>query len=86
MRAAGGIDDMPPLEGVRNVVVVYSRAKTMIEEAKHAVPATHVLDILNTSASLVSALIELNQLIRIQDHVADVSKVGNAIDGRSIQP
>jgi hypothetical protein len=40
---------------------------------------------LNTSHSLVSALIELKQLTRIEGDVDPRSKIGKAIDGRSIQ-
>ncbi len=79
------IDGTEPRIGARNVVVDYSRAKVMIEASKHAVPATRVRDILNASSAIVSALIELNQLTKIKDHVADISKVGNSIDEWSIQ-
>lgn len=85
LRVAGVIDDVPPLKGARNVVADYSRAKALIEIAKHAVPATHVPDLLNASRPLVSALIALKQLTRIQEHDAVKSKVGKAIDGRSVQ-
>ena len=85
LRVAGVIDDVPPIKGARNVVADYSRAKALIETAKHAVPATHVPDLLNASRPLVAALIELNQLTRIQEHEAVKSKVGKAIDGRSVQ-
>lgn len=86
LRVAGVIDDTTePLPGARNIVADYSRAKALIELTKHAIPVSRVPDMLNASQSLVSALIELKQLTRIRGHVDTSSKVGKAIDGRSIQ-
>jgi len=86
LQVAGVIDDTTePLPGARNIVADSSRAKALIELTKHAVPVSCVPDVLNTSQSLVSALIELKQLTRIRGHVDTSSKVGKAIDVRSIQ-
>lgn len=86
LRVAGVIDDTTEaLHGARNVVADYSRAKKLIELTKHAIPVSRVPDMLNTSHSLVSALIELKQLTRIEGDVDPRSKIGKAIDGRSIQ-
>lgn len=82
---AGVIDESEPLQGVRNIVADYALAKPLIERAKHATPITRVPDMLSASRPMVSALIELGQLRRIQDHDELKSKVGKAIDGRSIQ-
>lgn len=86
LRVSGVIDDTTEhLPGARNIVADYSRVKALIELTKHAIPVSRVPDMLNTSHSLVSSLIELNQLTRIEGHVDARSKVGKAIDGRSIQ-
>lgn len=86
LRFAGVIDDTTEaLHGAGNVVADYSRAKKLIELTKHAIPVSHVPDMLNTSHSLVSTLIELKQLTRIEGDVDPRSKVGKAIDSRSIQ-
>ena len=85
LRLAGVIDGAPPLEGARNVVADYALAKPLIERAKHATPVTAVPELLSASRPMVAALIELGNLRRIQEHDELQSKVGKAIDGRSIQ-
>ncbi len=84
LELAGVIDETEPLKGAPNVVADYAKAKPLIERAKHATPVTRVPDMLSASRPLVAALIELGQLRRIQDHDELKSKVGKAIDGRSI--
>jgi len=85
LRLAGVIDGAPPLDGARNVVADYALAKPLIERAKHATPVTAVPELLSASRPMVAALIELGNLRRIQEHDELQSKVGKAIDGRSIQ-
>ena len=84
LKLAGVIDETVPLKGGPNVVADYAKAKPLIERAKHATPVTRVPDMLSASRPMVAALIELGQLRRIQDHEDLKSKVGKAIDGRSI--
>ncbi|UWQ99081.1 hypothetical protein K3729_17000 [Rhodobacteraceae bacterium S2214] len=84
LELAGVIDETEPLKGAPNVVADYAKAKPLIERAKHATPVTQVPDMLSASRPLVASLIELGQLRRIQDHDELKSKVGKAIDGRSI--
>ena len=81
---AGVIDGASPLEGARNVVADYALAKPLIERAKHATPVTGVPEMLSASRPMVAALIALGKLRRIQDHDDLQSKVGKAIDRRSI--
>jgi len=84
LRLAGVINGTPPLDGARNVVADYALAKPLIERAKHATPVTRVPEMLSASRPMVAALIALGKLRRIQDHDELQSKVGKAIDGRSI--
>lgn len=84
LRVAGLIGDDHELKSARNVVTDYAKAKALIDTAKHAVPVTLVPDILTTSRPVVAELIALGQLTRIQDHGHLQSKLGKAIDGRSI--
>lgn len=85
LKLAGVIDGSQPLKGARNIIADYALATPLIERAKHATPVTRVPYMLSASRPLVSALIELGQLRRIQDHDGLKSKVGKAVDGRSIQ-
>lgn len=85
LKLAGVIDGTNSMKGARNVVADYTLAKPLIERAQLATPVTRVPDMLSASRPLVSALIELGQLRRIQDHDDLKSKVGKSIDGRSIQ-
>ncbi|MBI1494538.1 hypothetical protein [Halocynthiibacter styelae] len=85
LELAGVLDGTQPLKGARNVVADYALAKPLIERAKHTTPVMQVPDMLSASRPMVSALIELGKLTRIQDHDALKSKVGKAIDGRSIR-
>ncbi|MCK0138113.1 TniQ family protein [Aliiroseovarius sp. F47248L] len=85
LRVAGLIGDDRKLKSARNVVTDYEKAKALIDTAKHAVPVTLVPDMLTTSRPVVAELIALGQLTRIQDHGQLQSKLGKAIDGRSIQ-
>ncbi|MCU9848969.1 hypothetical protein OEZ60_13245 [Defluviimonas sp. WL0024] len=85
LRAAGLLPHQDEGDAVERIIVDYDRARGLIDAAKHAVPASQVPDILNASRPLVAALIELEILTRIHDHDGLKSKVGKAIDGRSIQ-
>lgn len=85
LKLAGVIDDTQPMNGARSVVADYAFAKPFIERVKHTIPVTQVPAILSASRPMVAALIELGQLRRIQDHDELKSKVGKAIDGRSIR-
>lgn len=84
LEVAGLIDGNKELKGARNVVADYGKAKALIDIAKHAVPVTQVPDLLATSRPIVTELIALRQLTRIKDHGQLSSKLGKAIDGRSI--
>jgi len=85
LKLVGVIDATQPTKGARNVVVDYALAKPFIERVKHTIPVTQVPAILAASRPMVAALIELGQLRRIQNHDELKSKVGKAIDGRSIK-
>lgn len=65
-------------------IVNYREIAQLVEAAKHAVPVTQVPSLLNASRPMVAALIELKLLVRVQDHIVLKSKIGKAIDGRSI--
>lgn len=85
LRVAGLIGDDTDLKGARNVVADYARAKALIDTAKYAVPVTQVPDMLTASRPMVAELIKIGQLTRIQGHGQLQSKLGKAIDGRSIR-
>jgi hypothetical protein len=82
---AGLIGEGEERKSSGNVVANYAEAKVLIDRAKHAVPVTQVPDMLSASRPLVAELISLGQLTRIQDHCHLQSKLGKAIDGRSVQ-
>lgn len=72
-------------DGVRgNPIINYREVDALIEAASNATPVTWVPHSLNASRPLVAALIELQLLIRVQDHNVLKSKIGKAVDRRSI--
>jgi hypothetical protein len=83
LKAAG----VSPGEGevAGRLVVDYAKALELLGDAKFAVPTTQVPYVLTCSRPVVSALIELGLLSRIHDHRNLQSKVGKAVDGRSIK-
>lgn len=66
-------------------IVNYREVAALVDATSNAAPVLHVPDILHASRPMVAALIELKLLTRIQDHNILQSKIGKAIDGRSIQ-
>ncbi|WGW03945.1 TniQ family protein [Tropicibacter oceani] len=70
--------------GGSSVVVDYWRARDLIDAAKHAMGFAAVAEILNTSRPVVQALLEIGVLKRVQETPVSGSKVGKAIDGRSV--
>ena len=66
-------------------IVDYARARELISTAKYAIPVTRVPDLLTASRPMVAALVELGILTRIHDHGELKSKIGKAIDCRSIR-
>ena len=84
LRVAGLIGTYAELKAAGNVVADYTKAKTLIDLVKHAVPVTQVPDMLTTSRPVVAELIAMKQLARIKEHGQLKSKLGKAIDGRSI--
>lgn len=84
LRVAGLLGEGEERKSSGNVVANYAEAKVLIDRAKHAVPVTQVPDMLSASRPLVAELISLGQLTRIQDHCHLQSKLGKAIDGRSV--
>ncbi|MEJ6391557.1 TniQ family protein [Gymnodinialimonas ulvae] len=84
LRVAGLIGGDEDLRAARNVVTDYAKAKDLIDIAKHAVPVTQVPDMLTASRPVVAELIAMEQLVRIKEHGQLKSKLGKAIDGRSI--
>lgn len=68
-----------------SVIVDYWQARDLIDAAKHAMGFTAVADMLNASRPVVQALLELGVLTRVQETSASGSKVGKAIDGRSVE-
>jgi hypothetical protein len=85
LQVAGLLDEHKAPRVAGEIVVEYSRVRELVSTAKHAVPVTQVPDLLTTSRTIVVILIELGILTRVQDHGALQSKIGKAIDGRSIQ-
>lgn len=85
LRVAGVVGEKPPIEGAPNVVLDYARAKELIDNTRYAIPVTRVPDMLSASRPIVAALIDLGELTRIQEHGELKSKLGKAIDARSIQ-
>lgn len=85
LKLAGVVDDTPRLRHGHKMVAEYELAKPLIERARHAVPVKQVPDILTASRPIVFFLIQMEQLHRVQDHDGLESKVGKAIDGRSIR-
>jgi len=68
-----------------NPIIDYRKVDALIETASNATPVTWVLNALTASRPIVAALIELQLLTRIQDHIVLKSKIGKAVDKRSIQ-
>ena len=66
------------------LVVDYTAARDLIDVVKHAIPVAQLPDMLGASRPLVSVLIEIGKLSRVQDHRALESKVGKAVDGRGV--
>lgn len=85
LRVAGVIGEKPALEGAPNVVLDYARAKELIDNTKYAIPVTRVPALLSASRPIVAELIDIGELTRIQEHDALQSKLGKAIDARSMQ-
>ena len=81
LQVAGALDE----SAEDTAVVAYREIADLVEAAKNAMPVTHVPTFLNVSRPMVAALIDLGLLTRIQDHNVLRSKIGKAIDGRSIQ-
>ncbi|WP_417809934.1 hypothetical protein [Thioclava sp.] len=67
-----------------SLIVSYPEIAQLVEAAKHAVPVSQVPSLLNASRPMVAALIALKLLVRVQDHNVLKSKIGKAIDRRSI--
>ena len=67
------------------VLVDYENAMSLLRNTDHAVPVTKVPELLNASRPLVTALIDLGYLTRVQTEGQIRSKIGKSIDGRSIQ-
>jgi len=84
LRVAGVIGEKPAIKGAPNIVLDYARAKELIDNTKYAIPVTQVPDMMSASRPIVAELIDLGELIRIQEHGELKSKLGKAIDGRSI--
>lgn len=85
LQVAGLVEDRNGSQNAGHTVVDYARTRDLVSEVKYAVPVTQVPSILTTSRPVVAILIELGILARIQDHGELKSKVGKAIDGRSIK-
>lgn len=68
-----------------NPIVNYSEVDALVEAASNAIPVTWVPHSLSASRPMVAALIELRLLTRVQDHNVSKSKIGKAIDRRSIE-
>lgn len=85
LKLAGVIDDRPHVKHGCTVVAEYALAKPLIERARNAIPVKRAPDILSASRPIVFLLTQMGQLHRVQDHDELKSKVGKAIDGRSIR-
>ncbi|WP_243614117.1 TniQ family protein [Shimia aestuarii] len=84
LKAAGMSPGEGGATGAGRLVVDYAKVVELLGDAKFAVPTTQVPYVLTCSRPVVSALIELGLLSRIHDHQNLQSKVGKAVDGRSI--
>jgi hypothetical protein len=85
LRVAGLLRNDGEAKSTQEVVVDYERARVLIDRVKYAVPVNRVPDLLACSRPTVGILLELGQLDRINDHGMVESKIGKAIDSRSVQ-
>ncbi|WP_417809854.1 TniQ family protein [Thioclava sp.] len=84
LQVAGAMPNTEDGKSDSGSIVKYREIEKLVEAAKHAVPVTQVPSLLNASRPMVAALLELKLLVRVQDHNVLKSKIGKAIDGRSI--
>jgi hypothetical protein len=85
LRVAGLLQTDGQAKSSQEVVVDYERARELIDRVKYAVPVNRVPELLACSRPIVGILLELGQLDRINDHGMVESKIGKAIDSRSVQ-
>lgn len=68
-----------------NPIINYREVCPVVEAASNAIPVSSVPHALFASRPMVAALIELQLLNRVQDQNVSKSKIGKAIDRRSMQ-
>jgi len=81
---AAGLIDKEAEDDTAAKVVDYWKAQDLIDAAKHAMSIDLAATTLCSSRPIIASLLELGLIRRVQEQTVPCSKLGKAIDGRSV--